>query len=170
MSISSQWHVLYCKTKDEQRALQNLQAQGYQCYLPLIRFDKRINGKIKTAKSVLFPGYLFVYLDPTQDNFNAVRSTRGVSDFVRFGLNYAYVQDQFISQLKEKDTNHAVVCSTISGIAKVGEAVLINKGPFAGLEAIYSCEDGLERSVLLIKIINAERQVVISNHDYEVLS
>ena len=48
----------------------------------------------------LFPGYLFIHLDKKQENWSPIRSTKGVLNFVRFGLNYAQVPDTVIEFLK----------------------------------------------------------------------
>ncbi|WP_310650184.1 transcription termination/antitermination NusG family protein [Colwellia sp. MB02u-6] len=41
----------------------------------------------------LFPNYLFIQLDKYVDNFNVIRSTRGVGSFVCFGLNQAVISN-----------------------------------------------------------------------------
>jgi transcriptional antiterminator RfaH len=38
---------------------------------------------------VLFPGYLFIQLDEKLENWSPIRSTKGVQNFVKFGLNFA---------------------------------------------------------------------------------
>ncbi len=48
----------------------------------------------------LFPNYLFIQLDKQVANFNAIRSTRGVGSFVRFGLNQATINNSIIDDIK----------------------------------------------------------------------
>jgi transcriptional antiterminator RfaH len=50
-----------------------------------------------------------------------------------------------------------------------GEKVQVTQGPFKGLEAIYKTKDGLERSILLIKMFGQEKEVAVENQAIEKL-
>ena len=67
-------------------------------------------AKINSNEVVLFPGYLFIYLDANLENFAPIRSTKGVLNFVRFGLNYAKISNKIIDFIKynELDTSHKI--------------------------------------------------------------
>jgi len=53
------WRVIYTKSKKEKIALQNLNAQGYDAHLPLIKIKKIIRNKKTIVEEPLFPCYLF---------------------------------------------------------------------------------------------------------------
>lgn len=55
-----QWHVLTTKPKNEKRAHDNLKAQGFEVFLPLIAQVKKRQGLKSVAIEPLFPNYLFV--------------------------------------------------------------------------------------------------------------
>jgi len=164
----SSWYLLYCKAKEEHRAAQHLQNQGIESFHP-VKPVKRIRKGVRSVQSEsLFPNYLFVKLDPETANFNAVRSTRGVSQFVRFGHEFATVSDDFIITLQAQLPAVAQQADE-SSLPKRGDAVSINSGIYQGLEAIYQKNDGLERSVLLIKMIEQQAELSLGNKDFSLL-
>ena len=70
------WYVLHCKGKQEQRAQHNIENQGYTTCLPRIKRQKIVQGKRVECIEPLFPNYIFIQLDSSTANFNALRSTR----------------------------------------------------------------------------------------------
>lgn len=169
-SEQASWYVLYCKHREELRASENLGGQGIDTFYPQINIEKLRGGRRSSKLEPLFPNYLFALLDPQKTNFNAVRSTRGVSHTVKFGAQLARVSDAFISQLRElngdraKSDNQPAVDTTLP---QPGEKVIISRGAFRGLEAIYQCADGLERSVLMVKMLEQHSELIIDNNDFD---
>ena len=76
------WYLLKTRVREELRAQENLENQGFQSYCPV--FKSKNKGQIK--EEVLFPGYLFLQLELKRDldKFHKIRSTRGVSEMVYF--------------------------------------------------------------------------------------
>ena len=165
---TEKWFLLTTKPKSEQRAVENLTSQGVEVYFPKVKQLKKRQGKKVVLQEALFPSYIFVKLNTEKDNFNAIRSTRGVGSFVRFGLNYAQVNENLISQLKG-DLENLLEQTNFASLTQVekGAELIITEGPFAGLSAIYYCKDGLERSVLLLNILGKENKVVIENNHFD---
>ncbi len=54
---------------------------------------------------VLFLGYIFIYLDEHNENWSPIRSTKGVINFVRFGLNFAKVPEHIIEYIRVNQAN-----------------------------------------------------------------
>jgi transcription elongation factor/antiterminator RfaH len=100
------WYLLTTKPRSEQRASDNLEAQGYEAFFPQFKNTRLLSGKRVQKVEALFPGYLFVKVELTsaQTNFNALRSTRGVGNFVCFGSDPSVVSEQLIAQLKQNLT------------------------------------------------------------------
>jgi transcriptional antiterminator RfaH len=48
-----------------------------------------------------------------------------------------------------------------------GDTVELTQGTLKGLKAIYQSKDGLERSVLMVKMLGQQNQVVVKNQDFE---
>ena len=76
------WFLLQTKSRQESRAVENLQRQGVVSFCPMIRVEKVSRGNRIVKQEALFPGYLFVNFNQTSVSATTVRSTRGVSHFV----------------------------------------------------------------------------------------
>lgn len=157
-----QWYLLYCKGKEELRALTNLENQGIDSFFPTMKIEKKVRNKPTCKDVVIFPNYLFVEIDKDTANFNSIRSTRGVIDFVKCGTNYTKVPTALVTELKAKQFCQDNSADEVMEYS-VGEHVIIQEGPFKGIEAIYQCKDGLERGVLLINLIHNVTTMCIVN-------
>ncbi|MFT5879023.1 MAG: transcriptional antiterminator RfaH [Moritella sp.] len=159
------WYLLYCKAKEERRAFDNLKNQGVESFFPTMQVEKIIRKKRVHVDTALFPNYLFVAIDEQHANFNSIRSTRGVIDFVKFGNIYTKVPACLVDQLQLKQSmrdNSGVD----DPLFNKGETVVIQQGAFKGIEAIYDCTDGLERSMLLINLLNNATKLSIGNDEF----
>ena len=142
------WYVIYTKSRKEKIALQNLNAQGYDAHLPLIKLEKIIRHKKAIVEEPLFPRYLFIRLDEqASQDWSPIRSTIGVSQMVKFGNLLAQLPDEVVQMTFNLQSQP--VMQTISS----GEAVIINDGPFKGIEALFSHFDGDQRAVLLLNLL-----------------
>jgi transcriptional antiterminator RfaH len=160
--IKKDWYLLYCKGKEELRALMNLENQGYESFFPTMKVERKVRNKLTCIDVVMFPNYLFVEIDKDIANFNSIRSTRGVIDFVKCGANYTKVPTALVEALKVKQSYRDKSANGVA-VYSEGEKVIIQDGPFKGMEAIYQCKDGLERSVLLINLIHNVTTLCIAN-------
>lgn len=164
---NTQWFVLTSKPREEQRAYDNLTAQGYQVFLPKIAQATKKKGHKAVQLKPLFPNYLFAQLDKQVANFNAIRSTRGIGSFVRFGLNLATIDGGIINDIKKSiafDSQKKTLTELLD--YHRGDSVELTEGSFQGLKAIYQTKDGLERSILMVKMLGQERPIIAKNEDF----
>jgi len=147
------WYLIYTKPRQEKCALQNLEQQGYQCYMPLLPKEKLRQGALAVSEEPLFPRYLFINLaqDFMAKSWSPIRSTKGVSRLVRFGAEPARVDDALIELLR---SHEARVLGQPERLFKPGERVLLTEGPFAGIEGIYQMADGDRRVMVLIELMS----------------
>lgn len=68
------WYVLTTKFINEQRALNNLQDQGYEVLLPTIELTKNKSGRRVKKIETLFPSYFFIKVNQVDANFNSISS------------------------------------------------------------------------------------------------
>lgn len=167
--MRERWFVAYCKNREELRAQQNLQNQGIHSFCPKIRKQKIIRGKKVTAEEALFPSYLFIFIDQQDLNFTRIRSTRGINGFVRFGGEIATVSQELIQKLQEICYSINDIDADTESLFKSGDKVEILNGSFRGLTAIFSEQDGLQRSILLLNVLNQENKISFSNEDIKKL-
>jgi len=159
-SIPAKWYLLQCKPREEQRAHENLNNQGYRTFLPqLVTSKKTKQGYIET-NSALFPGYLFIHLNNTTDNWAPVRSTRGVNKLVKFGQNAAIVPEMVINRIKQQLEHHD---SDKTYPFNKGDEVAIASGPFRELQAVFDCRDGQQRAWVLIELMGKWQRIAIND-------
>jgi len=163
MSSKSQknWYLLSCKPQQDELAEQHLLNQNYEIYRPLAKRERKRGKKMIQRIESLFPRYIFIRLDRMEDNWAPIRSTRGVSSIVRFGLEPALVPEPIIQHLKqqeEKLSNKAIDLDRY----KSGETVTIEVGPFKGLDAVFQSYDGEERVIVLLNILECQTKLKIS--------
>lgn len=155
------WYVIHTKPRQEQRALLNLERQGYECYLPLLSVEKLCKGVVSVVEEPLFARYLFIRLDVSQSgkSWGPIRSTKGVSHLVIFGKEYAKADERLIETLR---THRDVLSSQPQRLFEQGERVLITEGSFAGIEAIYQMNNSENRAMVLIELLSKPAQLKIS--------
>ena len=162
--IMPNWLLLQVKPKQEARALENLQRQGGECYCPKIRIEKLSRGKRIEVEEALFPGYLFINVQPEQNGltYTSIRSSRGVSKIVGFGAEPIKVPETLIEQIKYREQ-----ADSMGFIAKdlpqPGDNINILQGPFKGLKAVFSHTDGMQRSIVLINLLNQQTPTSLAN-------
>jgi transcriptional antiterminator RfaH len=157
------WYVIHTKAKEEFRAVDNLQNQGFEGYLPTCQVQKKQQGKIKLVTEPLFSRYLFICLSDVTSNWFPLRSTRGVVSILRFGLTTDPVQvpDLIVHYLKQRCAKE----EPSHELFKQGEILEINQGPFKGFtgfyEKIQSSFDGLNRALLLVEVLGSVQKLNI---------
>ncbi|MDR3087329.1 MAG: transcriptional activator RfaH, partial [Azoarcus sp.] len=99
------WYLVHTKPRLEKTALENLERQGYECYLPMLPTEKLRRGKLTVSDTPLFPRYLFIRLgmDNPDKGWGPIRSTIGVSRLVVFGSHPAKADDALIALLKSHE-------------------------------------------------------------------
>lgn len=147
------WYLVHTKPRQESIALQHLENQGYNCYLPTLRRERLRRGKSVVVVEPLFVRYLFIQLSDSLQGpaWGPVRSTRGVSRLVTFGTQPARVDDALVREIQHHERGHLDV---VDPLFTPGDHVVITQGPFAGLEGIYQIGDGERRSLVLIELLS----------------
>ncbi len=161
---AERWYAVYTKPNGESIAEVNLERQGFVVYLPRLKQARRRRGRWVGVVEPLFPRYLFVRLEMQRDNIAPIRSTKGVTGLVRFGLEPAPVPEGFVESLQaaaDEDTGCQVIDCTMF---KKGDEVRILNGPFAGYNAVFQSANGEERVIILLNLMGRENAVTVSRH------
>jgi transcriptional antiterminator RfaH len=154
------WYLIHTKPRQENIALENLQQQGYTCYLPLFNVEKIRRGKFAVVLEALFPRYLFIQLDTalSSQSWTPIRSTKGVNRLVAFGGQPVKVDETLVSILKVAEENQP---ERLQKMFAAGDKVQLTQGAFAGLEGIYQMADGESRAMVLIEILNKPVRIAV---------
>jgi transcriptional antiterminator RfaH len=155
------WHVVHTKPRLEQQALQNLERQGYTCFLPTLDVEKVSRGKFHVATEPLFPRYVFIQLEHAtadaglnKQSWAPIRSTLGVQRLVSFGTSPAIVADELIAELVRQSENRAAPIT----IFQQNDSVVIKQGAFAGIKGLYQrlaqMPSGETRAFVLVELLS----------------
>ena len=96
------WFLLQTKSRQESRAVENLERQGIDSFCPRINIEKILRGRRVVVDEALFPGYLFVSFNQQSVSATSVRSTRWVSNFVSCAGAPVLVPLELIESLKQR--------------------------------------------------------------------
>ncbi len=155
------WYLVHTKPRQEACALQNLEQQGYDCYLPLLASEKLIKGAVTKLAEPLFPRYLFIRLDTgdSAKSWSPIRSTRGVSKLVSFGNQPAKVSDELVDLIRARETSGEIAEKRLFN---PGESIRVVDGPFTGVEGIFQSIDGTQRVRILIELMSKPVRMAVS--------
>ena len=148
----NKWYLIKTKPRQEKKAKQNLENQGYRAFCPMVKINDQV--------VVLFPGYLFVQLNKKTQNWSPINSTKGVSHFVKFGLNFAKVPTSVIEFIITNQHNTADKLNNLNKF-KPGDKVQISDGAFKNWEAIFKCYRPNERVILLMNLLGRKQSLNI---------
>jgi transcriptional antiterminator RfaH len=156
----SHWYLIHTKIRKEQCALQNLEQQGFECYLPEILAERLRRSTLAVVPEPLFPRYLFIRLGTGLEgqSWAPIRSTTGVSRLVAFGTTPAKVADEMVEVIRLQTGGP----DSLRRQFESGQAIVITQGPFAGLEAVYQMSDGESRVMVLLNILSKSVRLAIA--------
>ncbi len=160
MLWQNHWLVLQSKIHEENRALLNLQRQGFLTYHPVILQKKRIKGAWVKCEESLFPRYIFVSGQTIHaGNWRSLRYTYGISHIVRLGNRFAWASDEVVQALKQ----HVEWYNAQDNIIpfKEGQKVLIADGPLKGMECIFHMPKGEERALVFLNFLQRQTPVEV---------
>ena len=154
-----EWWLVHTKPRQEDKALANLRAQGFECYLPLLPVEVLQRGSLKVKDQPLFPRYLFARpsINGAGENWGVIRSTLGVNRLVSFGTQPAKVSESLVLAIQESTAQR------IEPQAKFnqGDVLQVTQGPFAGIEAIYDMKVAEDRVMVLINLMSQQVKLAL---------
>jgi len=143
------WYAVHTRPQAELRALENLQRQGYQAYLPRYRTQVSHARRLQTVLRPLFPRYLFAGIDRAAMRWRPVLSTIGVSDVIRAGDEPAPLPEGLVESLREQEAAGAFDALVRKRSLRLGDLVRVTAGVF---------EDMIGR---LVELRDQDRVVVL---------
>ena len=156
------WFAVVTKPRQEQIALENLQRQGFECFLPMAEnpYQRRTKKQQKRIEP-LFPRYLFLNAIADTQNLAPVRSTMGVISMVRFGTELAVIPEQIINAIKQRITPETGLIKIEAIEIEAGDKVKIFDGPLTGLNGIVQEKDSNNRALLLMNLMGRPTKVKV---------
>ena len=143
-AASKQWYVVHTysgyESSVKKQLLERVVAAGREpqfgeILVPAEQVIELVKGKKRTTTRNLFPGYILVEMDLTDDTWHLVNSTPKVTGFVGGGTNPPAVP---IEQVKEitAQMEEGVTRPKAKVAFEVGEQVKVIDGPFADFTGV----------------------------------
>jgi transcriptional antiterminator RfaH len=111
----------------------------------------------------LFRNYLFLVI---VDRFYDAKNCPGVDQLLLDGERPARVPDIVISSLKARQRGGVVVLPSLPRF-RAGDAVRVTRGPFSGLDALYSGQAPRDRARVLLQWLGVPRLTILAESDIE---
>ena len=151
----NRWYVVNTQTHQEGLADENLRRQGFYSWLPQFRRTRRHARRTDHVLAPLFPGYLFVKIDPAIERWRSINGTFGVVRLLCNGDTPLAVRDGLVEEIMRRRDGRGIVTLPPRPLA-VSKAVRIATGPFADLEGLFQEMRGRDRVVLLFTLLGRE--------------
>ena len=151
------WYVIHCYSGYENKVRHNLEQRIETMGMKDMIFDVVIptqeeievkDGKRRTVERHIFPGYVLVNLQLTEESWYVVRNTPGVTGFVGMGNNPTPLRPEEVSQIIKRMEAEA---PTVKVSFKVGERVRIIDGPFNDFRGVVA-EIDMERTKVRVLV------------------
>ncbi len=155
------WYAVATQPKGEPRAEFNLRRQGFETWLPRIRRVVRHARRTEERTAPLFPGYLFVRLDPDVGPWRCINGTFGVRHLVSFGERPAPVPESFIDSLRDGADADGLLAPPQDHF-RSGMPVQILAGPFADSVGTLVRLSERDRVEILMNVLGRDVCVSVS--------
>jgi transcription antitermination factor NusG len=146
---SHPWFAVRVRSNQERIAIAHLRQRGYEQFAPSYKSERTWSDRKKQIDQFLFPGYIFCRFSPF-DRLPVVTAP-GVVDLVGFGRIPAPIPEEEIERVR-KMVESGLLVSPFPFL-EVGQTVLIERGPLAGLEGILVEAKGRYRLVVSISLL-----------------
>lgn len=153
------------RSAGEEGVARALRQKGHEVLLPVYTVARRYSDRIKKATCALFPGYIFVRMDP--DALLNVVSTNGVSYVVRSGRTLEPLSEDEIRTVETlcRTPQDCEPCDYV----QVGQRVMIESGLFAGLTGVLEHVHDENRVVIAIDSLHQAVRIAIGCASFRVL-
>lgn len=176
-----QWYVIHSYAGYENRVKLNLETRIqtlnmedfiYEIQVPMEEAVVVKNTVSKKVRRVRIPGYVLVRMELTDESWGTVRHTPGVTGFVGNAYDptplsldevYSMLEHTIEVEAEAEETGKEakVPVTEVKADFEVGEAVIVNDGPFESLPATIS-EVKLETRQLVVLVSIFERETPVT--------
>ena len=161
------WTVAQIEPNRDHLASHTLHLAGYKIYQPLLREQRRLNGRKVAIATALFPTYLFVWV--VSGWWNA-RWAAGVRRLIMDGEQPARVPGGVIDEIRARENADGFIelLPRQRGL-RVGDRVRVVSGPFVGQLALFAGMRPHERVLILLALLGGEQRVELARGAIEAM-
>jgi len=154
------WFAVRVRSNQERIAALHLAERGYEEFTPSYKTERRWSDRKKEIEQFLFPGYVFCRVNP-QDRL-PVLTTPGVVGLVGFGKVPTPIPNDEIERIRRMVQSGLLV--TPWPFLELGQTVLIERGPLAGVEGILEEVKGKCRLIVSIGLLRRSVSAEVDRH------
>lgn len=164
IEMERNWYAIYVRSKHEFVAYHELLKRGVESYLPQICISRQWKDRRKVVSFPLFPGYLFVRIDPNPIEVSKVLKVRGVVSVICSKKGYpASIPEDEINSLKLLVDSGKEL--DIYPHLTEGTRVLVTRGPLAGAKGRVAKKDLHYMLVVSVELLGRSLGVIIHADD-----
>jgi transcription antitermination factor NusG len=158
-----QWYAIRTRSRHEKMVAEQLEKQGIESFLPLVRKTHKWSDRRKEVELPLFSGYSFARLALCSPDRVRVLQTHGVAGFVGVRGAGIPVPDVQIESLRTLQANQIPMQDR--PFLQVGQRVRIRGGALDGIEGILAAQDSRN---LIISVEPIHRSLSVCVEGYRV--
>jgi len=162
------WYAVSTRSRQEKVAANTLQALGITHFLPLRLQKRQWSDRIQAINVPLFPGYLFVHIDPWSGTKLDVLKAPGVTRFIGDRTGPLPIQGSEIEGIRS--LVHCGVEFVPHPFLAEGDRVRVVRGALAGIEGILVRAGSKDRMIISIEIIHRSLAITVSAYDVEAVT
>lgn len=167
---SKQWYAIHTYSGYEEKVAENIRQRAssldmsdkiYEILVPKEKMIEIKNGKRRVVEKRIFQGYVLVQMKLSEDSWNIVRNTPGVTGFVGSGTNPTPVEQDEIEKIQKRmgleQPKHKIDFI-------IGNVVNITDGPFKGFDGSISEIDSQKGKLkVLVNMFGRETPVELDS-------
>lgn len=170
IASNSPWYVIHTYSGYEDRVAENLRQRIDTMKVTDKIFDVIVpkenqieikNGKRRIVERRIFPGYVLVQMDVTEDSWFVVRNTPNVTGFVGSGTTPTPISEDEVRQIQKR---MGVEEPKFKIDFQVAETVNIIDGPFKGFDGMVSeIDENKGKIKVLVNMFGRETPVELDS-------
>jgi transcriptional antiterminator RfaH len=163
------WLVAYTKPRQELVALQNLERQNFEAYLP--RYKKFKNAETGPAPVLepMFPRYIFFRPSTPAQSIETVRSTKGISHLVRFGFEPGVVSADMVATIQAFEALQNQASLADMSNFKAGQKVKLKHVALCNMGGLVQSVSS-KRVAVLLEILGRPTVVQVDHHQVQAIN
>lgn len=159
------WYAVQTRSRHEKLVQHHLHIRGMSLYLPAVTETHRWSDRRKQVEVLLFPGYVFVQLVPSNDWRATVLQTPGVVRLVGCTREGSAIPEEQIASVR------TVVERNLPWVShpflKAGQRVKVRGGALDGVQGIFLRRGGDDALIISVEVIQRSMALSIQGYDLE---
>jgi len=165
--VTTLWYAVQTYARHEKRVAERMRQQGLSVFLPLVKEQHRWSDRRKMVELPLFSCYVFVQLEPTNEDRLKALKTEGVLALVGVRGEGTPIPNEQIEAVRTLVTQDLPWSNY--GFLKVGQRVRVRGGSLDGTEGIFLSKNGENTLVISVDAIHRSLAIRIDGYDVEPL-